>query len=116
MESEGGEDLSWFWRGWYLNNWSLDLGVTGVTYVGGDPAKGAKIAVANLGPLVLPATMRITFKDGKTRDLPIPAETWIQSGAHTFTLDTDQPLASVTIDPDHRLPDRDRSNNTWTAP
>ncbi len=21
MESEGGEDLSWFWRGWYMNNW-----------------------------------------------------------------------------------------------
>jgi hypothetical protein len=116
MESEGGEDLSWFWRGWYLNNWGLDLAVTGVTYVGGDPAKGAKIAVANLGPLVLPATMRLTFKDGKTRDFPIPAETWIQSGAHTFTLDSDQPLASVTIDPDHRLPDRDRTNNTWTAP
>ena len=28
MESEGGEDLSWFWRGWYFNNWTLDLAVT----------------------------------------------------------------------------------------
>jgi hypothetical protein len=28
MESEGGEDLSWWWRGWYENNWQLDLGST----------------------------------------------------------------------------------------
>src|SRR5690606_21949362 len=25
MESEAGEDLSWWWRGWYFNNWQLDL-------------------------------------------------------------------------------------------
>ena len=25
MQSEGGEDLSWFWRGWYLNNWKYDV-------------------------------------------------------------------------------------------
>jgi hypothetical protein len=39
MESEGGEDLSWFWRGWYMNNWTLDLAVKGVTYVDGDPPR-----------------------------------------------------------------------------
>jgi hypothetical protein len=27
MESEGGEDLSYFWRGWYMNNWTLDVTV-----------------------------------------------------------------------------------------
>ena len=32
MESAGGEDLSWFWRGWYFNNWTLDLAVKGVAY------------------------------------------------------------------------------------
>jgi len=116
MESEGGEDLSWFWRGWYLENWRHDLAVTGVTYVDGDPAKGARIGVANLGQLVLPATMRVTFKDGKTTDVAIPVETWMQSGSRTFTLASDQPVANVTIDPDHRLPDADRSNNSWTAP
>ena len=26
LESEGGEDLSWFWRGWYLNNWEIHGG------------------------------------------------------------------------------------------
>jgi hypothetical protein len=116
MDSEGGEDLSWFWRGWFFNNWQNDMAVGAVTYVEGDPAKGAQITVSNLGQLVLPATMRITFKDGTRRDVVIPAEAWIQSGSHVFAVDSTQPVASVTIDPDHRLPARDRSNNTWTAP
>ena len=28
MSSEGGEDLDWFWRGWYMNNWRFDLAAT----------------------------------------------------------------------------------------
>ena len=115
MNSEGGEDLSWFWRGWFFNNWTHDLAVTSVTYVDDDPSKGAHIAVGNLGRLVLPATMRITFKDGSQRDMTIPVETWIQSATHTFALDTTAAIVNVTIDPDGRLPDRDRANNSWSA-
>ena len=69
MESEGGEDLAWFWRGWFFEQLAARPGGHGVTYDDGDPAKGAQIAVANLGQLVLPATLRVTFKDGTTRDI-----------------------------------------------
>lgn len=113
MESEGGEDLSWWWRGWYFNNWSLDMAAKGVEYVGGDPAKGAKVSIANLGQLVLPATVRIAFANGTTRDVKLPAETWIQKGLEVINLDSTQRIASVTIDPDHILPDNDRGNNVW---
>jgi len=116
MDSEGGEDLSWFWRGWFFHNWALDLVLDGVSYVDGDPAKGARIAVSNRGRLVLPATMRITFKDGTTSDVILPAETWIQSASHTFTVYCRQPIASVIIDPDRRLPESDRSHAAWSAP
>jgi hypothetical protein len=116
MASEGGEDLDWFWRGWFFEQWSLDMAITNVSYEGGDPAKGAKIDVANLGQLVAPATLRVVFADGSTRDIRVPAETWIQSGAHTFTLDSTQPIKSAVLDPDHRLPARDRTKMSWTAP
>lgn len=33
MESEAGEDLGWFWRGWYFNNWTLDFAVQSAKYV-----------------------------------------------------------------------------------
>lgn len=111
MESAGGEDLSWFWRGWYMNNWTLDLGVTGIVQEA-DLAKGVKVTVENRGQLVLPATLRLTFKDGGHRDLRIPVETWMQSGSHVFAIDTASPVVEAVIDPDHRLPDRDRINNS----
>ena len=111
MESAGGEDLSYFWRGYFLNNWSHDLAVTDVT---NDPAKpSASVTVENRGQLVLPATLRVTFKDGKTRDIKIPVETWMQTGKHSYPVDG--AVAEATVDPDKRLPDVDRSNNTMRA-
>jgi Peptidase family M1 domain len=116
MDSAGGEDLSWFWRGWFFNNWALDLTLDGVTYVDNDPAKGARIAVSNRGQLVLAATLRVTFKDGTVRDVAIPAETWIQSGSRNIAVASRQPIALVVIDPDHHLPESDRAHATWSAP
>lgn len=113
MESAGGEDLSWFWRGWYANNWTLDQAVTNLAYVDGDPAKGVKVTVENRGQLVLPTTLRVTLASGGKAEVRVPAETWMQTGTHVFTLDTKAPVASAEIDPDHRAPDRDRSNNSF---
>ncbi|MGZ6049872.1 MAG: M1 family metallopeptidase [Phenylobacterium sp.] len=111
MESAGGEDLSYFWRGYFLNNWSHDMAVTEVV---NDPAKGASVTVENRGQLVLPATLRITFQNGQTRDIRIPVETWMQTGRHTYAIDGG-PVAEAVVDPDHRLPDADRSNNGMKA-
>jgi hypothetical protein len=111
MESAGGEDLSWFWRGWYLNNWTLDLAVQKAEYVGGDARKGAVITVANLGQLVMPSSVRIDLQDGTSRTVPLPVETWLQRGVYAMTVDTASPIRAVTVDPAHVLPDSDRSNN-----
>ncbi|HEY0437798.1 MAG TPA: M1 family metallopeptidase, partial [Phenylobacterium sp.] len=113
MESAGGEDLSWFWRGYFLNNWKHDLAVSAVAYEGGDPAKGAAVTVDNLGKLVLPATLRVTYRSGARKDIRVPVETWMQSGRHVFALDAGGPIAEVVIDPDHRLPDVERGNNSF---
>ncbi len=40
MNNAAGEDLGWFWKEWFANNWSYDLAVTGVQSVGDDPAQG----------------------------------------------------------------------------
>ncbi len=115
MDSAAGEDLSWFWRGWYVHNWTLDLAVTGVHAVEGDWHKGAVIGIANLDPLILPVTVKIDFTDGTSRTLQLPAETWIQQKQADLQLDSTQPIDTVTIDPAHEVPDRDRSNNIWHA-
>ncbi len=113
MDSAGGEDLSWFWRGWYFNNWTLDLAVEGAHPVAGDWRHGAVITVANLDRLVMPAVVKVDFKDGSSERIRLPAETWIQQKRVDMRLDSTQPVTEVTVDPDHVLPDKDRSNNVW---
>ncbi len=108
MQSEGGEDLSWFWRGWYLNNWKYD--------VAADKIDGATVTLSNRGQLVLPTTVEATFTDGTKTRVKLPVETWMTKGTYTWTPDSKKTLASVVVDPDHQLPDDDRGNNEVKAP
>jgi aminopeptidase N len=107
MQSEGGEDLSWFWRGWYLNNWKYDVAV--------DKIEGSAVTLSNRGQLVLPTTVEVMFKDGTKERVKLPVETWLWQGKYVWTLDNKAPIASVLVDPDHVLPDDDRSNNEKKA-
>ncbi|MBB3228764.1 hypothetical protein FHW69_003406 [Luteibacter sp. Sphag1AF] len=116
MESEAGEDLSWFWRGWYQNNWQLDLAVTHVAYVDGDFQKGTQVTIENLDKLVMPSTLRVTYADGGVTNVRVPVETWQQHTSFVVTVPGTRRVTSVTIDPDHVLPDRNRANNTVAGP
>ena len=111
MEDASGEDLSWWWRGWYFNNWTLDQAVSKIRYPGDDPAKGALVTVENRDLMVMPSTLRVTWADGSTRDLRLPAETWIRQASIDVFVPGTQRITRAELDPDHKLPDRDRSNN-----
>ncbi len=116
MESEGGEDLSYFWRGWYMNNWTLDLAVDSAAYVNGDPSQGVTVVVSNRRPLVLPATLEVSYTDGSKERIRIPAQAWLNKATATFNFHANKSAATVTVDPDHVLPDDDRTNNTLKLP
>ena len=113
MESASGEDLTWWWRGWYFENWQLDLGVRAAAYVDGDAAKGLQVTLESRQKLVMPATLRVDYADGSHEDRRVPVETWMQSGTPSITLATTKPVAKLTIDPDAKLPDADRGNNAF---
>jgi hypothetical protein len=115
MDSAAGEDLSWFWRGWFRHNWKLDLAVIGVKYVDDDPAKGALVTVANLDKFAMPAMLRVTHDDGSTTQIRVPVATWIQHTQFDAPVPGNKPIRSATIDPDGELPDIDRANNTFAA-
>ena len=85
-------------------------------YVNGDPLQGARVTIANLDSLVLPATVQIVFADGSNSRIRLPVETWLQQARYTVNLNSRQPITSVTVDPDHVLPDNDRSNNVLKPP
>ncbi len=116
MSSATGEDLSWWWRGWYFNNWQLDMGIASAVYTHGKPADGMDVVLATRQKLVIPVTLRIDFADGSRREQRVPVEVWRQGGAPQLHLSTDRPVARLTLDPDHQLPDADRGNDTLALP
>ena len=107
IQSEGGEDLSWFWRGWYLNNWKYDVAV--------DKIEGSVVTISNRGQLVLPTPVEVRFKNGEKVRVTLPVETWLSKGTLEWKLENKAPIAEVVVDPDHVLPDDDRSNNVKKA-
>jgi hypothetical protein len=116
MESETGEDLGWFWRGWFQHNWTFDLALQKLAYTGGDYRKGLDVTVANLGKLVLPATLEVLYDDGSRRQVRVPWETWQQHRRYVVHVDGTRAVKSASIDPAHALPDVQRGNNTVTMP
>ncbi len=114
MENGAGEDLGWFWRGWFINNWKLDQAVTGVKYVGGDFKKGAQISIANLEKMAMPVDVKITYKDGTTERKMLPVEIWMRNKAWTFGVKSTKEITMVELNPDNTIPDGNVKNNKWT--
>lgn len=115
IENVAGEDLNWFWRSWFKNNWRLDQGITKVKYLKNDPAKGAFITIDNLEKMPMPVTLDIKTKSGKTTRVNLPVEIWMRNTSWTFMPQIKEEIESITLDPDHVLPDFNIANNVWTA-
>lgn len=112
MENVGGEDLSYFWRGWFMTNDKLDQGVTKIDYVNNDPSKGANITLVNNEQMVLPVPLLIEMENGEQDSITLPVEIWQRGGEWTFHYPSTSKIKSITIDPDHDYPDINPSNNT----
>ncbi len=112
MENVGGEDLSYFWRGWFMTNDRLDQGVTKIEYLDNDPSKGANITVVNNEQMVLPVPLLIEMDNGQKDSMTLPVEIWQRGGEWTFHYPSTSKIKTITIDPDHDYPDVNPSNNT----
>ena len=114
MENVSGEELSWFWRGWFIHNWRLDQGIKKIKYVDGDPAKGAIVTIENLEKMPMPVTLEFTTKNGTKSRHTLPVEIWKRNKKWSFKYDSKEPLKKVVIDPDYVLPDVNSANNRWS--
>lgn len=113
MENAAGENLNWFWRGWFVNNWRLDVAVRDVKYVNGDAKKGALITIENLDKLVMPTILEIKTVSGKVERLKLPVEIWERNNSFVVKYPSTEEIESVTYDPDKVLPDYNPDNNVW---
>lgn len=115
MENVAGEDLSWFWRGWFQYNWQFDQGINGIKYIKNDPKKGVLITIENFEKMPMPVVLDIKLRSGKTDRVKLPVEIWQKNTEWTFKHNSTEEIETITIDPDHVFPDSNAANNVWVS-
>jgi len=113
MENGLGEDLSWYWKGMFIENWRLDQGVGKVEYIEGDSSRGAVIEVHNLERLAMPVVLEYESDKGEKGRIRLPVEIWQNQQTHRVRLPITSKLKRLVIDPDKVFPDYNSKNNEW---
>lgn len=111
MENEAGEDLSYFWRQWFENNWKFDIAIDSLI---SNQEKGySTVYLKNNEKSAYPVKVKIDYTNGKSETMTIPVEVWYSGANYQFRINHQTPIQSVTLDPDNKLPDSNRKNNGW---
>ena len=115
MDNAAGEDLSWFWKGWFVENYRLDQAIESVKYERDNEANGAIVTIANLDQMAMPVTIAYETVSGKKEIIKLPVEVWNNTNVWKVKLPTTEKLVSVVIDPKKVFPDMNFANNSWKA-
>ncbi len=115
IENVSGEDLSWFWRGLFINNWRLDQGINSIKYVDNNPKLGVYITIKNYEKMAMPVIVDVKTKKGDISRIKLPVEIWQRNIDWTFKVNTTEEVDTIVLDPEHVFPDCNESNNTWNS-
>ncbi len=122
MEEGAGEQLNWFWRGWFYTTHANDQAITRVAGQSADSLVGSsdkgkfyyRAQLDNKGGLVMPIELEITYEDGTKGRVKVPADAWrFNEKRYVYGFFTNQAVVKIVVDPDEVFADIDRSNNTW---
>jgi aminopeptidase N len=117
MEDGLGEDLSWFWRGWFYRNDVVDQAVDSVTSASDSSgARFARIWLSSPGQLPMPVDLTLSYGDGSTETVRLPVEAWYLGNHYVYDRPTTRDLVRVEIDAARNFPDVRRANNVWAKP
>ena len=116
MEDALGEDLSWFWRGWFYRTDVIDLAVDSVRVRQDSTGTTTRIFLASPGALPMPVDLRVTLANGSTEDVRLPVEIWWLGNHYVYERKFAADVVKVEIDPGQNFPDVRRENNVWTKP
>jgi hypothetical protein len=105
-----GQDLSWFWRPWYFETWTMDQAIRDVILESG----GTKVVVEDRGLAPMPVRLTLTLANGNTMNAEIEVDRWLTGAREAeIVVKTDSPVTKVEIDAASVFPDTDRRNNVW---
>ncbi len=125
-ELVSGTELSWYLTDWTQTTNQIDYAVNSVTEIG----EGATIELQRIGLMPMPLDISVTYKDGSVENHHIPLtmmrgvkplakdvvvhRSW--SWAYpTYTLVLSKSVSKIVIDPDQKMADVKRANNTFPS-
>jgi len=109
IENVAGENLAWFWKGWFYGTGNIDLAIDNVQRIGGNYI----VFLSNKGDMPMPVEMEVKYKDGLTERLRLPVEIWQRGDSWNHLIKTEKEIKSVELDPEKILPDVNFSNDSW---
>ncbi len=116
MEDGLGEDLSWFWRGWFYRTDVVDQAVDSVRMRSDSTGTTAAVFLSSPGALPMPVDLRLGYANGAADDIRLPVEIWFQGNHYVYERKVPAEVVKVEIDPGQNFPDVRRANNVWAKP
>ena len=106
-------NLDWFWYQWFFTTNTVDQAIDSVSIrtTGG----GVIVTINDKGDMAMPVILNFEMTDGHSTLLKVPADVWF-SGNRKYVATVPlmgKTLKSISLDPENRFQDLDRSNNVW---
>jgi hypothetical protein len=113
MNHSLGRNLDWFWYQWFFTTYTVDQAVQSVAQRG----DSAIVTVRDNGDMAMPVILKLDFANGSSEWVVRKAEIWF-AGSRSVSITIplgNRKLSAVTVDPDNRFQDLDRTNNVWNG-
>jgi hypothetical protein len=116
VENATGEDLSWFWRGFFYSKDVLDIGIDTVSERVSEGQTFAVVELRRNTSIVFPVRLRVGFADGSAQDFSLPVNIWASGNHFEAVLPVRGRVTGVRLWPDPSVPDWNARNDKWGAP
>lgn len=113
IESATGEDLSWFWRGFFYSTDVLDIGIDSVTTLSRDGRSVAMVELRKHTSIPFPVELRLKLADGTVQEVKLPVTIWFLGDQYTAAIPVRSAVTGARLWPDGTVPDFNSSNDTW---
>lgn len=109
-----GRNLDWFWNQWFFTTHTFDQAIESVAIRGDN----AIVTVRDRGEMPMPVILRVEYTNGTADTIAQTAEVWFNGArsADIIVPRRGRTIRVITLDPENRFQDLDRSNNVWSAP
>jgi hypothetical protein len=116
IENSTGEDLSWFWRGFFYTTDVLDIGIDNASMRASEGQTFVTVALRRNTSIPFPVRLRVAYADGSTQDFSLPVNIWARGSHFDAVLPARGLVTGVRLWPDPSVPDWNSSNDVWGNP